>query len=68
MMKGKISTTNNILPERMDKAKDLQTIKGKTVQHHQTSFVIIAKGTSLLGRKEKSKTRNQNIINGKAHQ
>ena len=52
----------------MDKAKELQKMKGKIIQHHQTSFVTIAKGSSLQGRKEKAKSRNENIINRKAHQ
>ena len=39
--------------------------KAKRIQHHQTSFIINAKGASL-GRKEKATNRNK-ITNAKAH-
>ena len=41
--------------------------KFKRIQHHQTSFTIKAKGTSLGKRCFEEATRYKKITNGKAH-
>ena len=43
----------------MEKLKAFQTSKFKRIQHHETSFTMNAKGTSLGRKQEKEKTHRK---------
>ena len=66
-------TTNNTLPSKAfveilwRNIQLYRQAKTKRIQHHQTSFIIDAKRTSLGG-KEKAKTRNKKITKWESSQ
>ena len=58
--------SNDLIQIRWRNQKLYQQAKAMRTHHHQTSFAMDGKGTSLGG-KENTTTRNKNITNGKAH-
>ena len=53
------STQQDSLSDLMEKSKAFQTSKVKRIQHHQTSFITNAKGTSVGKKQKRRPTENK---------